>query len=293
MPDSTPLISVIIVSWNVADSLKRCLDSVFTTKYSNLEIIVIDNASTDNSLKIAKSFSQTNVIANTKNLGFPKSVNIGLRQSRGDYILLLNPDTRLPKDFFTRSLEFVYSHSDLGVMGPKFINPDGTPQGSVFLEPSIITTFREYWLGQKGLTAKYSPPGIAEVSSVSGACMFFPKTTIVKVGKFTEEVFMYFEDMDYCRRIRRAKLKVYYNPQITIIHEHGQSSKKLSNLKYRNLIETVVYPCRKMLHLPNTTPSMERYRTESGIWYNGWFKAAILAVIIWTSHRFLGQDVKN
>ena len=116
MPDSTPLISVIIVSWNVADSLKRCLDSVFTTKYSNLEIIVIDNASTDNSLKIAKSFSQTNVIANTKNLGFPKSVNIGLRQSRGDYILLLNPDTRLPKDFFTRSLEFVYSHSDLGVM---------------------------------------------------------------------------------------------------------------------------------------------------------------------------------
>jgi len=127
--EKNPKINVVIVSWNVAQSLKRCLESVFTAKYPDLEVFVIDNASTDDSVKIAKSFPGVKVVANFNNIGFPKAINIGLRQSRGDYILLLNPDTRIPKDFFVKALDFARSHPDMGVMGPKFTDPDGTPQG--------------------------------------------------------------------------------------------------------------------------------------------------------------------
>src|SRR3989344_5214574 len=145
--EKNPKINVVIVSWNVAQSLKRCLESVFTAKYPDLEVFVIDNTSTDDSVKIAKAFPGVKVIANFNNIGFPKAINIGLRQSRGDYILLLNPDTRIPKDFFAKALDFAESHPDMAVMGPKFTDPDGTPQGSVFPNITVPSVFKENWLG--------------------------------------------------------------------------------------------------------------------------------------------------
>ncbi|TSC88451.1 MAG: glycosyltransferase [Microgenomates group bacterium Gr01-1014_16] len=244
-----PKISVIIVSWNVAQSLKRCLESVFAAKYPNLEVFVIDNASTDDSVKIAKSFAGVKVVANFNNIGFPKAINIGLRQSRGDYILLLNPDARIPKDFFTKALEFTKSHSDIGVMGPKFVDPDGTPQGSVFPEPSLFKS-----------SQKYSPSSPSIVNAISGACMFFPKQTLNKIGLMTEKVFMYYEDLDYCLRIRVTGLKVYFNPNITIIHEHGQSSKK--------------------------SPLAQKYLWQSSIWYNGPLKHYLMWLISWSGQKF-------
>jgi len=249
MKKENPLISVTIVSWNVAQSLKRCLESVFAAKYPDLEVFVIDNASTDDSVKIAKSFPKAKIVTNFSNIGFPKAINIGLRQSRGDYILLLNPDTRIPKDFFAKALDFAASHPDMGVMGPKFIDPDGTPQGSVFPEPSIFKA-----------TPKYTPESTLVVNSVSGACMFFPRAILTKIGYFTEKVFMYYEDLDYCRRIRFAGLKVYFNQDITIVHEHGQSSKK--------------------------SPLAQKYLWQSSIWYNGPLKHYLMWFISHSGQKF-------
>src|SRR3972149_1301973 len=145
-----PPISVIIVNWNVAESLKRCLNSVFATKYSSLEVIIVDNASSDKSLKILKNYADLTTIKNSLNLGFPKAVNQGLKIATGDYILLLNPDTQLPKDFFIKAIAFAKSHPDMGIMGPKFTDPDGTAQGSIFQEPSIfknclVVILRQTW----------------------------------------------------------------------------------------------------------------------------------------------------
>lgn len=243
-----PKISVIIVSWNVAGSLKRCLESVFVTQYLNLEVIVIDNASSDNSVKVAKSFSKAKVIVNTQNSGFPKAVNVGLRQSGGDYILILNPDTRIPKDFFIKALDFAASRPDMGVMGPKFTDLDSSPQGSIFKESTI---FKNY--------PKYSLDTVSEVDAVSGACMFLPKRTIAQIGKFTEEVFMYYEDLDYCRRIRNAGLKVYYNPDISIVHEHGQSSRQ--------------------------SPNAQKYLWQSSLWYHGPIKHYLMWFISWSGQK--------
>lgn len=260
-------ISCIIVNWKVADSLQRCLLSLKKTNYPDLETIIIDNASSDESLEVVqknkKSFATLNIklIINSKNLGFPRAVNQGLRQAMGDHLLLLNPDCRVGKDFFTQSLKFFSLHPTAAVMGPTLTDPDGTPQGSVFPEPSVANTFKEFWLGKKGLTSKYLPdenkPTI--VNAISGACMFFPRSTLEKIGLFTEKVFMYYEDLDYCRRIRREGLRVYFNPQITVIHEHGSSSVQ--------------------------NPNARKYLWDASLWYNGALKHHLMWFISWTGQK--------
>jgi len=267
-----PLISVVVVSWNVAESLRRCLESVFAARYPRLEVFVIDNASTDDSAKVAKSFSGITFIQNTKNLGFPKAVNIGLRQSRGDYLVVLNPDTRLPKSFFHRSWEFFQTHPDAWIMGPRLTDPDGTPQGSVFPESSILATVREFWLGQQGLTAKYTPQSskLVPVFAVSGSCMVFPRSTLDKIGLFTEEVFMYYEDIDYCRRIHRSGGQVYFNSEIAVVHEHGHSARQSARAN------------------PGILPFWQGHLWTSSLWYNGPLKHYLMWFI---SHS--GQKLRS
>ena len=261
-------VSVIIVNWNAAASLAQCLDSI---KYPHLEVIIIDNASDEPYIPPTKVI----YIKNKTNVGLPKAWNQGLKLATGDYYLILNPDTRLPENFFTKAIDFAKSHPDMGVIGPELINPDGTLQGSIFNELSVFK-----------FTPKYSLPSVSVVNAISGACMFFPKEVLKKIGPFTEQVFMYYEDLDYCRRIRKSGLKVYFNPEIKVVHEHGTSTKKSPTEKYRNLIETLIYPLRKLLNKPNQVNSVERYRTEAGIWYNGWFKQLLITSIIWSKERF-------
>jgi GT2 family glycosyltransferase len=252
-------ISVIIVNWNVGESFVRCIKSVLDTKYPNLELILIDN----NSIKTPKIPKDPKVtyLQNKSNIGFPAAVNQGLKLFSGDYVLLLNPDTRIPNDFFDKAIESIELNKKTGIMGPKFVDPDGTPQGSVFPEPSVINTIREYWLGHKGLTEKYTPSNYEPiiVNAVSGACMFMPKAVVKKLGLFTDKIFMYYEDLDYCRRIRRAGLKVIFNPYLEIVHEHGQSSKQ-------NILAN-------------------KYLMDASRWYNGTLKHYILWFIIWTSQK--------
>lgn len=271
-------ISVIIVNWNVGEAFARCIESVLDTKYPNLELILIDN----NSLKPPKIPKDAKVtyLQNKSNIGLPRAWNQGLKKSTGEYLLVLNPDTRLPKDFFEVELALLKSDPKIGVVGPKFVDTDGTPQGSVFLEPSILNTL----LNKNKFTPESKTP--IEVNSVSGACLFFSRKTLEVVGPFTEEVFMFFEDMDFCRRLRLVGLKIIFDPRIAIIHGHGQSTKQTSPDKYRNLWEIIIYPIRKLLNRPNTLPSAQRYHTEAGIWYNGWLKQLIIAVILWTSQKF-------
>lgn len=262
-------ISVVIVSWNVAESLRSCLKSLKDTHYPHLEIIVIDNNSQDDSAKVCKNIGQIKIriIRNSENIGFPKAVNQGVRKSSGDFVLLLNPDARIPQDFFEDSLNFFNQHPTAAVMGPKLIDPDGTPQGSVFPEPSIAITIKEFWMGHKGLTGKFIPdenkPTI--VNAVSGACMFIPRSTIQKVGLFTESVFMYFEDLDYCRRIRKSGMRVYFNPQIEVIHLHGASAAK--------------NPLAK---------DWRGYSKAASIWYNGPIKHYLMWFISWSGQKIRG-----
>jgi GT2 family glycosyltransferase len=263
----SPKISVVIVTWNAQEIIEGCLKSIFATQYPNLEVIIVDNGSQDKTISLVKKFMSIRVIRNSSNVGFPKGVNIGLNQVTGYFILLLNADACLPPDFFQKGLSFFSNYPDAALMGPKLVDPNGASQGSVFPEPSIVDTIKEFWLGQKGLASKYTPTGDSPVSvnAISGACMFFSRHTLDLIGKLTEAVFMFYEDLDFCRRIRRSGWRVYFNPQIQVMHEHGHSTKKVSTLA-------------------------QKYLRESSLWYNGPLKHYLMWFISYTGQKLFHRS---
>ena len=232
-------LSVIIVSYNTRQLLKECLESILHGLFPNvqIEVIVIDNGSADGSMKFIENFKfkianlhlKFKIVLNKDNLGFAKAVNQGIKQAKGETIFLLNPDTVVKPETLKNLLEFEKKVGP-AIIGARMLNPDGTIQGSVFNLPTAGRAIQEYWFGKKGAFSKYAPSGseAVEVEAVSGGAMLISKEVIEKIGLFDERYFMYFEDLDYCRRARKAGFKIWYLPTAEIIHEHGASGKFLA-----------------------------------------------------------------
>ena len=241
-------LSIIIVSWNTAALLEQCLNSlkseILNPKFET-EIIVVDNGSTDGSREIAKEF-KIRLIENKDNLGFAKAVNQALRQAQGEVFLLLNSDTQVKPEALEKLIEFENLVRP-AVVGARMLDSDGTIQGSCFYLPTVKRAILEYWLGKKNYFSKYAPQGKnpVEVEAVSGGAMMISREVIDKIGLFDERFFMYFEDLDYCRRAKKAGFKIYYLPTVEIIHEHGASGKNLvkSEEQWKRLI-----PSSKIYH---------------------------------------------
>ena len=231
-------LSIIIISFNTKDLLKKCLESL----PSKTEIIVIDNGSKDGSLEYLQKLKGIEVIVNEKNEGFAKAVNQGLRKSRGKYLLLLNSDVIVKKAAISKLIDFVQKETRAGVVGGRLLNPDDSYQGSCFYLPTLWRVILEFWLGKNDFSVmkKYSPAGQkpVEVEAIIGAVFLIPRKVINKVGFFDERFFMYFEDLDYCRRTRKAGFKVYYLPKAEFIHFHGQSGKNIPFQTHHWLVES-------------------------------------------------------
>ena len=233
-------LSIIIVSFNTKDLLKRCLDSLPLSE----EVIVVDNASTDGSVEMLEKFqashSSFRTIFNKKNLGFAKAVNQGIKEARGTYILLLNSDTVVKPGALLAMINFVQIHPLAGVVGGRLLNSDGTIQGSCYHLPGIGRVIKEWWLGKEKISEKYAPKGEepTEVESVVGGSFLIPREVVDRVGLLDERFFMYFEDLDYCRRVRKAGFKVYYLPKAEFIHEHGASGRNIPQQTHRWLVES-------------------------------------------------------
>ena len=237
---SNPELSIIIVSFNSEKELKNCLESIFETAGKNFEVIVIDNDSQESSVAIIKSFKEAILVENDKNLGFAKAVNQGLKVAKGSYYLLLNPDTRATGGAVMTLLACAKAQTGLAVIGPKLMNLDGTTQSSCFNLPSIQNAILEFWFGRKEKFGKYYPKSQkpTEVEAVVGAAMLIPKEAINKVGFFDEKYFMYFEDLDWCRRASKVGLKIYYCPKAKFLHEHGASGKEIPQKTHKWLVES-------------------------------------------------------
>lgn len=234
-------LSIIIVSYNTKKLLEECLESIEGKEEDNPEIIVVDNASSDNSAEFIKQkYKNIRLLENKENLGFSKANNQGIKIAKGEYILLLNSDTLTNEKSLESLIDFAKKHADAGVIGARLLNDDKSVQPSVFHLPSIFGAFKEYWLNIQGSFEKYIPKGNepVEVEAVVGAVMLIPKKVIEKVGLLDEKYFMYFEDLDYCRRVKRAGYKIYYLPEAKIIHHHGSSGKELGNKINQWLIES-------------------------------------------------------
>lgn len=234
-------LSIVIVNYNVAYFLEHCLYSVRNAlKGIEAEIFVVDNNSVDNSIAMLKEkFPEVILIANKDNVGFSKANNQAIRISKGEYVLILNPDTVVEEDTFAKCISFMDSHKDCGALGVKMIDGSGK-----FLKeskrgfPSPWTSFCK----MSGLTSlfphskKYanyymghlSEDEVNEVDILAGAYMMMRKECLDKVGLLDEDYFMYGEDIDLSYRITKGGYKNYYFPKARIIHYKGESTKKAS-----------------------------------------------------------------
>jgi GT2 family glycosyltransferase len=225
-------ISVIIVSWNTAALLENCLISVLASfqDIRDAELIVVDNDSSDNSASLVEQkFPQVHLIKNDNNMGFSKANNQGIEASTGRYLLLLNSDTIVNQEMLPNLIKFMNEHPDAGACGVRLIRPDGTVQSFGFGNDPTLGYLIKRVLARLFLHRplhNWSSDELIESDWVSGACLMLRSDVVHLTGMLDENLFMYFEDNDLCRRIRKAGWKVYYNPRISVIHIGGQSLAK-------------------------------------------------------------------
>ena len=236
------VLTIVIINWNTREDLLVCLDSVeFVTKGFTVETIVVDNGSQDGSQDIVKKFYPwVSLIENKKNFGFAKAANDALRQMKGRYAFLLNPDTQVKHGAIEPLVSFMDTHIETGVVGVQLLNSDGSRQNSIANFPSLATELLNKsllrWLFPKKFPGKeknYSEP--VEVDSVIGACMMVRREALDQVGLLDEDYFLFLEETDWCYRMKKAGWKVYHIPQAEVYHFQGRSAerdKKRAKIEY-------------------------------------------------------------
>ena len=234
-------LSVVIVNYNVEHFLEQCLYSVRRAMQGiEGEVFVVDNNSVDGSLRmLAAKFPEVTVIANKDNVGFAKANNQAIRISKGEYVLLLNPDTVVEDDTFCKCIAFMDSHPDAGGLGVKMVDGKGQflPESKRGLPTPMTAFYKIFGLSKLFPHSKrfskyhlgYLPENeVNQVDILAGAYMLMRRATLDKCGLLDETFFMYGEDIDLSYRITLAGYKNYYFPETRIIHYKGESTKKTS-----------------------------------------------------------------
>jgi hypothetical protein len=234
-------LSIVIVNYNVKEFLQNLVESINkASKNITTEIIVVDNNSDDGSTEIIQEkYPFVNLIKNKENVGFGRANNIGLKISRGKYILMINPDTIVREDTFDKMIDFFEANKDVGLAGCKVLNPDGTLQLACRRGfPGVWTSFTKVTglstlFPKSNFFAKYNLTYLDEnqsyeVDAISGAFMFMRSEVYESVDGFDPQFFMYGEDLDLCYRVQKAGYKVYYVHSTEIIHYKGESTKRSS-----------------------------------------------------------------
>jgi GT2 family glycosyltransferase len=228
-------LSIVIICWNDWKVIENCLRSIFEgTHKIDFEVIVSDNGSTDGSIKrIREQFPAVRLLENGENLGFSRGNNAGIRAARGEYVLILNPDTIIHDGALDRWIGFAVRHPEAGGFGCRVLNPDGSHQSSGRPFPTV-------W--RKLIAALYLRPlgyvsrafisdtypgwkGDAErkVDWQSGCCVMFRANLLNQLGGFDEQFFYQFEEVDLCYRLWKLGYPLLFTPEVSITHLGGQS----------------------------------------------------------------------
>lgn len=232
MANKKPLISIIIINWNGRHFLEKCLTSLFTQKYKNIEVIFVDNASKDGSVAyVKKNFPKAKIVVNRENLGFADANNVGYRVATGEYILFLNNDTEVTSTFITELLSVIESNKKIGGVQSKLLlmdEPDTLDSVGAFLT-------KTGFLFNYGIAKKDAPKYNKQIDlyTAKGACMMFRKSVLDKVSVDGEildsRYFVYFEETDMCHRVLLAGYRIVFVPTSVIYHKMGGTSTKLNN----------------------------------------------------------------
>lgn len=232
-------LSVIILNWNTKAETRDCLNSIFgQNRRHAIEIIVADNASSDGSREmLAAEFPQARVVAHPVNLGFCAGNNRAIPATSGRYILFLNSDTVVTECALDTLLDFADAHPDIGIVGPKLLNPDGSLQYSCRRFPDLgAGFFRNTPLGrlfpknrftQDYLMSDWDHATVRDVDWVSGAALLIRREALEQLGGFDEGFYMYCEDVDLCYRAQEAGWRVVYFPDTVIYHIIGRSTNQV------------------------------------------------------------------
>ncbi len=271
-------LSVIIVNYNVREFLRQSLLSLRQALQNlDAEIFVVDNASNDGSVAmVGQEFPEVELIANRENAGFAAANNQALRQARGEFVVLLNPDTVVQEDTFTAIQTFFAKHPDTGMVGCKVLNPDGTLQLACrrsFPTPWIAFTRlsglsrlfpKSRWFGRYNLT--YLPENeTTEVEAISGSFMAVRREALAQVGLLDEEFFLYGEDLDWCFRMRAGGWKIHYFPGTQIIHFKGESAKQSDFDNLRLFYQAMGQFVRK--HFKHRLRAVSYWLLHIAIWF--------------------------
>ena len=229
-------VSIIIVSFNTCQLLDDCLASVLRETNRPHEIIVVDNASTDDSLEMLQTkYPNVQLICNHGNAGFAKANNLGLGLAEGKYMLLLNPDTIILDGAIDRLVSFMEHHPEAGICSPKNVGADYELQLNCDYFPSLWNIFVEYArLGclfprrrifNLTMMRHWNYDGIREVERVTGCSLLLRRELFDAIGDLDDNFFMYFEETDYCYRAQKRGFKTFFYPESVILHYGGQSAK--------------------------------------------------------------------
>lgn len=235
------VLTVVIVNYNVKYFLEQCLRSVFAaTQDLDAEVFVVDNNSSDGSVEwIKNQFPQVKLIANQNNVGFSKANNQAIRLARGEWVLLLNPDTIVPENCFKELLTYCQEHPKLGGLGVKMLDGSGvylpeskrglpTPEVAVYKMTGLSKLFSEHPRFGAYYHGNLSETLPQKVEVLAGAFMWMRKSVLDEIGLLDETYFMYGEDIDLSHRIRLAGYENHYFPYTPIIHYKGESTRKES-----------------------------------------------------------------
>jgi GT2 family glycosyltransferase len=252
-----PRVSVIIVTYRSITELPGCLDSVLNQALP-IEVFLVDNASPDGTRQMVSDYAanieNVHAILNTENLGLAAGNNCPLRECQGEYVLILNPDTLLPKDNLVRMVEFLDKNKDIGVLGPKCVYEDGTPHVSFHRHWGIlhVLAWRIFpYRFVRYFYDRFSSYRFQDVLFVSGACLMIRRSIFEQIGGYDPEYFLTVEDaIDLCIRARNAEGRVVFFPDAEVIHFTGRSATQTPYLVVWQGIRGTVYHFLKHKGVP-------------------------------------------
>ena len=230
-------LSIIILNYKTKDLTTNCIRSLvkqYTKELEGekLEAIIVDNASSDDSVKSIKyyvssiKYNSIRIIENRENVGFAKGCNIGAKNARGKYLLFLNSDTEVLDGGFLRMVKFLDENEHVGILGGKLLNKDGSPQPSCGKFYNLFNLFLMLMGFERFGILRTSSNKMQKVDWVSGGCMMIKKSFFEKLNMFDEKFFMYIEDMELCYRAKRLGLLTYFYPNVKVLHKTLGSSNR-------------------------------------------------------------------
>lgn len=260
--------SICIVSFNTADLTYNLLKSIFKKESGfdkdKMEIVVLDNGSEDKCKQVIKDFlPKIKYLQNEENEGFSKGYNKTISYSKGRYILLLNADIEVLDNSLTELIKWAKELKDNAVVGGRLYYPDLTNQDSAFNLPTLTGAFKEYFLRIWGSYFMFLPDSgkPTKVEGLVMACFLIPEKVINRVGLLDEGTFLFFEDIEYCRRLKKYGIPIYFIPTAKFIHHHGGATKRLKpGEAYSKLI-------------------------KSSIRYHGKFYYSLLFAVLWLGQK--------